>query len=138
MIRTASGSQWVFTGERRGTLRLEGLLLSGADIVLRGGLDRVELSCCTLDPGTSGSLRTPPTTWDVSVDGRDLVPVTVWVEGQVRCLVIDRCVTGPIRTRTGGLIEALTASNSVLQGLPNGAGGAVHPPARRGPPCSVR
>jgi hypothetical protein len=124
VIRTAPGTQWVFTGDA-GTLRLEGLLLSGADIVLRGDFDRVELSCCTLDPGTSGSLRTPPTTWDVSVDGRDLVPVTVWVEGEVRSVVIDRCIMGPLRTRSAGLIEALTASNSVLQSLPTEPAGKL-------------
>ena len=29
-------------------------------------------------------------------------PVTVWVEGEVRTLTVDRCITGPIRTRTAG------------------------------------
>lgn len=116
VIRAAASSEWVFTGDTA-TLRLEGLLLSGADIVLRGTFEEVVLSCCTLDPGTSGSLRTPPAVWDVAVDGRDLAPVTVWVEGAVRSLVIDRCITGPILTRTGGLIETLSATDSVLQGL---------------------
>jgi hypothetical protein len=119
VVRVDPGSApWILTGDR-GRLRLEGLLVSGTDIVLRGVFDEVVLSCCTLDPGNSGSLRTPPTVWDVSADGRDLAPVTVWVEGEVRSLTLDRCITGPIRTRTGGLIETLTASNSVIQGLPS-------------------
>jgi hypothetical protein len=118
VVRIAPGGKpWVFTGAGA-TLRLEGLLLSGTDIVLHGSFDEVVLSCCTLDPGTSGALRTPPTSWDQSVDGRDLDAVTVWVEGSVASLVVDRCITGPIRTRTDGLIETLIATDSVIQGLP--------------------
>ena len=125
VIRLAPGAApWVFTGEDA-TLRLEGLLISGVDIVLRGRFEQVVLSCCTLDPGSSGSLRTPPSTWDVSADGRELRPVTVWVEGQVRSLVLDRSITGPIRTRTGGLIESLAATDSILQGLPTEPAGTL-------------
>jgi hypothetical protein len=119
-----NGAPWVLTGQDA-TLRLEGLLVSGADIVLRGSFEEVTLSCCTLDPGNSGSLRTPPTVWDSGVDGRPLRSVTVWVEGQVRSLVIDRCITGPIRTRTGGLIQRLVATDSILQGLPTEAAGTI-------------
>ena len=56
VIRTAPGTEWVFTGSMTGgsTLRLEGLLLSGTDLVLRGHFDEVVLSCCSLDPGSSG------------------------------------------------------------------------------------
>ena len=134
VLRVAPGTAWTFTGDR-GRLRLEGLLISGADIVLRGSFDEVVLSCCTLDPGTSGALRTPPAIWDVSVDGRDLAPVIVWVEGEVRSLVVERCITGPIRTRDGGLIETLSASDSVLQGLPTEPAGHADPPARRRRPA---
>ena len=122
VIRVAPASDpWVFTGGATSTsrLRLEGIWLSGTDIVLRGSFAEVALSCCTFDPGTSGALRTPPVIWDESVDGRELSPVTVWVEGEVASLVVDRCITGPIRTRAGGLIETLTATNSVIQGLPS-------------------
>ncbi|MGO9152923.1 hypothetical protein [Mycobacterium sp.] len=124
VIRTAAGTEWVFTGDNA-TLRLEGLLLSGADLVLRGSYTDVELSCCTLDPGTSGSLRSPATTWDVSADRRDLSPVTVWVEGTVQSLTVDRCITGPIRTRAAGVIETLTVGNSILQGLPSEPAGTL-------------
>src|SRR4051794_22400769 len=62
VIRVDAGSEpWVFTGASTSTssLRLEGLLFSGTDIVLRGRFHDVTISCCTLDPGSSGNLRTP-------------------------------------------------------------------------------
>jgi hypothetical protein len=134
VIRIPAGAgPWVFQGppapgspgQPGARLRLEGVLLSGTDLVLRGRFDEVVISCCTLDPGTSGDLRTPPEIWDRSVDGRELSPVTVWAEGSVRALTIDRCITGPIRTRQNGLIETLTVTDSVLQGLPTEQGPAL-------------
>jgi hypothetical protein len=128
VIRVAPASQpWTFTGAATSTstLRLEGILLSGTDVVLRGRFREVVISCCTLDPGTSGNLRTPATTYGTSVDGRDLAPVTVWVEGEVSSLVVDRSITGPIRTRTGGLIETLSATNSIVQGLASESAGTL-------------
>ncbi|KQY23006.1 hypothetical protein ASD16_10455 [Cellulomonas sp. Root485] len=121
VIRLAPGSApWVFTGAPTTTpvLHLAGLLVSGTDVVLRGAFEEVRLTCCTLDPGTSGAAATPPTLWQSSVDGRDLAPVTLWVEGQVGSLVLDRCITGPVRVRAGGLVERLTVTDSVVQGLP--------------------
>jgi hypothetical protein len=120
VIRVGAGSgPWVFTGGATSTssLRLEGLLISGTDVVLRGRFHDVTISCCTLDPGTSGKLLTPPAVYGTSVDGRALSPVTVWVEGEVSTLTVDRSITGPIRCRTGGLIEMLAVNDSVLQGL---------------------
>lgn len=119
----AAGDPWVFTGSPSGAppsarLRLEGLLFSGRDIVLTGGFEQVALSCCTLDPGTSGELWTTPAVWQPSVDGHDLVPSRLWIEGTVRNLTIDRCVVGPVRVRRGGVIERLCATDSVVQGLP--------------------
>src|SRR6266700_1348295 len=127
VIRTAPGTEWVFTGSMTGgsTLRLEGLLVSRTDVVLRGQFAEVVLSCCSLDPGGSGRHRTPPAIWDVAVDQRRLTPVTIWVEGEVESLVLDRCITGPIRTRTGGLVQALRATDSVIQGLPTEEPGAL-------------
>jgi hypothetical protein len=115
VIRTAAGTEWMFTGDD-GTLRLEGLLLSGADLVLSGTFTNVVLSCCTLDPGTGASV--PTATWDVGVDNRDLAPITVWVQGTVQTLTVDRCITGPIHIRAAGLIETLAISDSIVQGLP--------------------
>ncbi|GAA1954754.1 hypothetical protein [Microbacterium deminutum] len=117
VIRAAGGAEWAFTGDG-GRLRLEGLLVSGTDIVLRGDFTEVVISCCTLDPGGSGALHTPPVVWDSAVDGRELVASTLWIEGTIDSLVIDRSITGPIRTRTTGLVDRLTATDSVIQGLP--------------------
>jgi hypothetical protein len=124
VVRLAAGDDpWVFqgstaAGSAEARLRIEGVLLSGGDVVLRGGFDEVVLSCCTFDPGTRGDLRTPPTTFDPSVDGRDLSPTRIWIEGTVRALTIDRCILGPIRTRQGGVTETVSATDSVIQGLP--------------------
>lgn len=117
VVRAAGGAEWVFTGAG-GRLRLEGLLVSGTDIVLRGDFTDVVVSCCTLDPGGSGALHTPPAVWDDAVDGRDLAPTTLWIEGTVDSLTIDRSIVGPVRTRTTGLVDELLVSDSVVQGLP--------------------
>jgi hypothetical protein len=51
--------------------------------------------------------------------------VTVWVEGVVRRLTVERCITGPVRTRGDGLIEDLAVSDSILQGLPSEPAGVI-------------
>jgi hypothetical protein len=119
---------WIFTGGTlstgaAGRLHLAGLLVSGADVVLRGRFEEVRLTCSTLDPGTAAP--GPAGLFQASVDGRDLAPVTLWVEGQVERLVLDRCLTGPVRVRAGGLVESLEVADSVLQGLPTDEPGAV-------------
>jgi hypothetical protein len=130
----ARNRPWVFTGtalktssgapiEPTATLRLEGLLMSGVDVVLRGGFDCVTLSCCTLDPGTAGDLWSPVRIWQPAVDGRDLGSGQLKIEGTVKTLVLDRCIVGPVRVRSGGVVQNLCASNSVVQGLPIDAGG---------------
>jgi hypothetical protein len=108
---------WAFTGAEGGKLFLEGLFVSGGDIVLRGVFDSVTLTCCTLDPGTSGETASPPTVYAKSVDGRDLIPCRLWVEAQVRQLNVERCIMGPIRTRLGGEIEKLTVTDSIVQAI---------------------
>ena len=40
-------------------------------------------------------------------------------------LVLNRWITGPIRTRTGGLVQALRVADSVIQGLPTEEPGAL-------------
>ncbi len=116
-------SAWVLTGAPGSTLTLDGLFLSGADIVLRGAFDSVTLSCCTLDPGSAAPHGAPGGPYAAAADGHALVPTRLWVEGTVRQLVADRCILGPIATRAGGLIESLAVSNSILQAVP--AGGAA-------------
>jgi hypothetical protein len=130
----AADGAWVFTGSPAGTkpaarLRLEGLLFSGQDVVLAGGFAEVILTCCTFDPGTSGELRAPQTVWQPSVDGRDLVPTRLWIEGTVRTLTVDRCILGPVRTRLGGVLEGLCAADSTFQGLPADIGHELSPSA---------
>lgn len=137
---SAVARSWVLTGsdltassegpvQPTATLRLEGLLLSGLDIVLRGGFDCVTLSCCTLDPGTDGSLWQPARVWQPAVDGRDLIAGLLKIEGTVSTLVIDRCILGPVRVRSGGVVQTLCASNSIIQGLPADTGGNLTPQA---------
>ena len=47
-------SVWTLTGNDGSSLRLDGLLVSGGDIILRGKFSSVTLNCCTLDPGNTG------------------------------------------------------------------------------------
>jgi hypothetical protein len=107
-------TEWIFHGAADSALILEGLLISGGDMVLRGDFARVILRCCTLDPGDAGLA---PTVFATAVDGRDLLPCRLWVEGTVQQLVLDRCITGPVRTRDNGAIELLTANDSIIQAI---------------------
>lgn len=131
---------WVFTGADGATLTLDGLLVSGCDIVLRGAFDTVRITACTLDPGTldRGAPPAPPaaTPLGSAVDGQLLRPTTIWIEGgaapgsppsgspprsgtgAIRQLLIDHSITGPIRTRYGGAVEALTITDSIVQAIP--------------------
>src|SRR5271157_4603452 len=110
-------TEWRFSGNDGSSLVVEGLLVSGGDIVLQGVFDTVTLTCCTFDPGNSGESATPPTVFTQSVDGRDLIPTKLWVEGQVRLLAVDRCIMGPIATRAGGEVEILEINDSILQSI---------------------
>lgn len=111
--------EWVFTGNSDSSLVIEGIFISGGDVVLRGQFDSVTLACCTFDPGNSaarGNAGLHPV-FAQSIDGRDLVPTRLWIEGEVRELNIDRCILGPIRTRNQGQIETVTIANSILQSI---------------------
>jgi hypothetical protein len=116
----AKPQSWVITGNA-GTggsetvLVLQGMLLQGCDLVLQGSFDAVYLRMMTLDPGTSG---VAPDIFGTAIDLMELGPTTLFIEGSVTKLVIERCITGPIRTREGGAIEQLTATDSVLQAIP--------------------
>jgi hypothetical protein len=132
---------WVFTGGGEAQLTLDGLLLCGCDIVLRGSFDSVRITTCTLDPGTMyrGAPMSPPpaTPLATAVDGQPLRPTTLWIEddpaaatgsppgfrpGAIRELRIDHSVVGPIRTRFGGSVETLTITDSIVQAIPATAG----------------
>jgi hypothetical protein len=115
----------VLTGTAGSCLTLDGLFFSGQDIVLRGTFDRVTLSCCTLDPGSAAStaavadaLASPPgSVFAVAADGQALSATRLWIEATVGELTADRCVLGPLRTRSGGTVGTLAVSNSVVQGI---------------------
>lgn len=128
---------WVFTGGGEAELTLDGLLVSGCDIVLRGSFDTVRITACTLDPGTlyRGAPPAPPvaTPLATAVDGPPLRPTTIWIEadtgaasgsppgsgaGAIRQLVVDHSILGPIRTRYGGSVETLTITDSIVQAIP--------------------
>jgi hypothetical protein len=106
-------------------LVLDGLFFSGFDIVLKGTFDCVTLTCCTLDPGsaappTEQPAASSPSLFAEAQDGRDLVPCRVWIEGLVGTLTVERCITGPIRTRRGGEVATLTITDSIIQAIPTG------------------
>jgi hypothetical protein len=124
----ASGStnQWTLNGAgNQSELLLDGLLISGADIVLTGAFDSVTLRCCTLDPGNAAgggddlqNTANPADLYAQSVDQRDLVPCRLWIQGTINTLTLDRCITGPIRTLMGGTVATLAANDSIIQGIP--------------------
>jgi hypothetical protein len=137
VLRPAPGPagppQWVFTGGSGARLVLDGLTVSGCDIVLRGSFDTVRITACTIDPGTAGP-GSPPLS--VAADGAFLAPCRIFVEadpaapgqgGVVGELVVDHCILGPVRTRSGGSVETLTITDSIVQGLPATSGGAFTP-----------
>jgi hypothetical protein len=134
---------WVFTGGGdKAELTLDGLLVCGCDIVLRGSFDTVRISACTLDPGTlrRGTPPAPPAATPLAsaVDGQPLRPTTIWIEadppaatgsppagsppqsgaGAIGQLLIDHSILGPIRTRYGGSVEKLTITDSIVQAIP--------------------
>ncbi|MDH6243225.1 hypothetical protein [Mycobacterium sp. OTB74] len=126
---------WVFTGAGDAELTLDGLLISGCDIVLRGAFDTVRITACTLDPGTlyRGAPQSPPAATPLAsaVDAQLLRPTTIWIEGDtkagsppgsgtgaIRQLLIDNSITGPIRTRYDGAVETLTITDSIVQAIP--------------------
>ena len=102
--RPGERPQWVFRGGEGARLVLDGLFLSGGDIVLQGSFEHVKIVGCTFDPGTvdpgtldagaipgrdvggrrrrtsGGEIREPGLTVRRSVDGRALLPTRLWIE----------------------------------------------------------
>src|SRR5262249_15225905 len=74
------GPEWVIRGNAGAKLSLEGLLITGTDIVLRGTFDTVTISCSTIDPGEEVD---PSGNMPRTVDNRPLRPSTIWIEGMV-------------------------------------------------------
>jgi hypothetical protein len=140
--RTFTGGS-IASGAPGNGLVLDGLFLSGFDIVLKGEFDCVTLTCCTLDPGTAAPpaaspAASVPSIFAVAEDGQELVPCRLWIEGQVGTLMVERCVTGPIRTRGEGAVATLTITDSIIQAIPTeNAGAASVPYSASGVPYSA-
>jgi hypothetical protein len=121
----AGAGPWIFTGGREAELVLDGLTVSGCDIVLRGSFASVRVTACTVDPGTAAAGSPPLAT---AADLRTLAPGRIFIEadpaaapgagGVISQLAIDHCIAGPVRTRFGGSVETLIISDSIVQGLP--------------------
>jgi hypothetical protein len=146
VVRPAAGAApWVFTGGGEAQLVLDGLTVSGCDIVLRGSFDTVRITACTVDPGTAAEGSPPVAT---AADGTPLAPSRIFVEadpaappgqaGAIRQLLVDHCILGPIRTRFGGSVETLTITDSIVQGLPATTGPAYTPADIFDPPLLAR
>jgi hypothetical protein len=117
-----SGGQWIINGSGNAELVLEGILLSGCDIVLAGAFESVTISCASLDPGeTVGPDGTLPT----AIDGRPLRGSTIWVEGIVSKLVLRRSICGPIRVRKSGVIGAIETTDTIIQAVRPSLPGAL-------------
>jgi hypothetical protein len=115
---TGGGATWTITGTG-GSLVLQGMWLQGADIVLAGKFETVSLRYVTLDPGSSdpkGPLI------GTAIDGMPLAPVHLWIEASIGTLTLERCISGPIRTRSGGAVEQMTATDSIIQAIATPAG----------------
>ena len=116
-IRTAPATEWRITGAGNALLRLEGIFLSGADLVLDGDFESVELSFSTLDPGSAAD-PSASGAFGTAIDGRSLTPSRIFIEGKVRKLTIASSITGPIRTRNQGQLELLQIDRSIVQAIP--------------------
>jgi len=110
------GSDWVFTAAGAGNaiLVLDGLWL-GADggtpreLVLQGDWERVELRCCTLDPGGSDAAGNP------------LGRIGLRVAGAVELLAIQSSIVSDIATDPGASLGRLELRDSIVQpSLPGG------------------
>jgi hypothetical protein len=112
LLRIKPPAHWTLTGSicqgTRSRLLLDGLFVSGCDIVLAGGFEDIVIRTCTLDPG-SWHLHAPHN----AIDGRPLVPSRLVITGTVRRLSIERCITGPVVVT--GYVEQVRFTDSILQ-----------------------
>jgi hypothetical protein len=131
LIRLPPGAVWEINGSPGATLVLDGLFVSGGDVVLTGSFDSVLLNCCTFDPGTEavpGAAGSPPGGFALSADLRPLLPTRLWIEATITDLTAARCILGAVRTRKGstgkaGLVSTLSLSETIIQALPDASEG---------------
>lgn len=116
LIRLAEDAVWTITGSPGSSLLLEGLFVSGGDIVLAGTFASVTLRCCTFDPG---SVAQTNDAFAIAADGRALRPTNLWITGSVESLTIDRCITAPVSVAASGSVSSLVAVDTIIQALPN-------------------
>jgi hypothetical protein len=122
----AARPQWTITGtDQDSTLVLQGIHLVGADLVLAGQFGSVRIRSATLDPGTSGAALQPPTLFASAADGQPLWPTRLFIEADVNELIIERAITGAIRTRNGGAVEVLRITDSIVQAIAESEGGTL-------------
>jgi hypothetical protein len=121
VVRLAPATTWTFVGQADANgaaseLVVDGLLLCGCDVVLRGVFEKVTLRTCTIDPGNSPDGVAIPN----AADGVALAPGHLLIEGSIRHLEIDRCVLGPIGMDpdpTKAEVESVTISDSIVQSV---------------------
>ena len=98
---------WRFRADADGTLALDGLWIgaegAARDVVLEGDWERVEVRCCTLDPGGRAA------------DGSELFAVGLRIEGTVERLVIQSSIVSRIDVASGGIVDRIDVRDSVLQ-----------------------
>jgi hypothetical protein len=124
-------AEWIIGGNAGSALVLDGLYISGGDIVIRGDFQELTITCCTIDPGNAANSlgsSPPPGSFAISADGRELSPTRIWIEGSVNTLTIERTITGAIQSRRGGTIQTLNVTDSILQAIPGTVGSPPQSP----------
>ena len=110
---TAPATLTVTGGDGDARLVIRGLHWQGADLRLSGRFQRVTIEQATFDPGSLDSTNAVAT----AIDGLALRPSTIIVDGEIEELVINRSITGPIRTAGAGVIERLQITDSIVQSI---------------------
>ena len=95
LIRLPAGSggtinEWIISGAPGSSLVLDGLFISGGDIVIRGSFTTVTITCCTLDPGSASDMlssSSPPGNFAISADGESFLPPVYGLKAQSRHLL---------------------------------------------------
>jgi hypothetical protein len=101
-------------------LTIDGLWLGAAgafSLVLKGDYETVTIRHSTLDPG------------GIDSQGNAINPLRLQIAGNIRNLIIDKSITGPIGLQgTGtGLVEKITVQDSILQSLAPAALQSINP-----------